>query len=299
MTKSRNGTAAGRFAQGDLRDILVVLDSYPEPAGKKVIESSVALAKKLDAHITALSFEIGFKIKTSLVARTLGVGRGAQEMLSVERQKSLSNAKELLRAFEIAAGKAGLRFDTILEESMQDEVSDAAIRHARLRDFTIVSTSDPELADSDAEDLLFGSGRPILIPPRNLKRGDAPSLDNIAVAWDSSRVATRAISDALPLLRLAKHVRVFTVLNEKALPSTRLNAELQAHLARHGIKAAIEHIDARRRPIVDVLRAYVEAKDIGMLVMGGYGHSRLKEFILGGATKAVLTRPFQWTFLSH
>jgi nucleotide-binding universal stress UspA family protein len=220
-------------------------------------------------------------------------------VLEAEKQKSLSNAKDLLHALETAAKKAGLHFHTILEEAMLDEISDAAIRHARLRDLTIVSTNDPELADAGAEDLLFESGRPILVPPRDLKRGDAPSLDNIAVAWDSSRVATRAISDAVPLLRLAKHVHVLTVVNEKALPAAPLHAELAAHLGRHGIEASMENVDARGRAIAEVLRAYVEAKDIGMLVMGGYGHSRLKEFILGGATKAVLDRPFQWTFLSH
>ena len=285
--------------QPDLKDILLVLDSYPRPTNKNVIESSMALAKKLHAHVTGLSFEVGVEIKTSYLAHALGIDSGVLEMLAVEKQKSLSNAKDLLRTFEIAAKKAGLHFHSILQEAKQEEISRVAIQHARLRDFTIVSTNDPELGDTGAEDLLFESGRPILIPPRDLKHGNAPSLDSIAVAWDSSRVATRAISDALPLLRLAKHVRVFTVLNEKRLPSAPLNAELQAHLGRYGIEAAMENIDARGKAIAEILRDYIEVKDVGLLVMGGYGHSRLKEFVLGGATKAVLTQPFQWTFLSH
>jgi nucleotide-binding universal stress UspA family protein len=61
----------------------------------------------------------------------------------------------------------------------------------------------------------------------------------------------------------------------------------------------MENIDARGKAIAEILRDYIEVKDVGLLVMGGYGHSRLKEFVLGGATKAVLTQPFQWTFLSH
>lgn len=285
--------------RSNLRDIMVVLDSYPTPTNKKVIESAVALAKKLDVHISALSFEIDFKAKTSSVAHALGIDRGVLELLATEKQKSLSNAKDLLHAFEAAAKKTGVPFNAILETATQFEVSDVAIEHARLRDFTIVTTDDEELADATAEDLLFESGRPILIPPKGLKSGAALSLDNIAVAWDSSRAAARAISDALPLLQCAKHVRVFTVLNKKDLPTDRLSAELKAHLGRHGIKAVMENIDAEGKAIGEILRAYIEKNDIGLLVMGGYGHSRVKEFVLGGATKSVLGQTFQWTFLSH
>jgi nucleotide-binding universal stress UspA family protein len=220
-------------------------------------------------------------------------------MLAAERKKSLSNAKELLHAFEAAAKKAGVHFGTILETATQFDVSNAAIEHARLRNFTIVTTDDEELADASAEDLLFKSGRPILIPPKGLKSGAALSLDNIAVAWDSSRAATRALSDALPLLQYAKEVRVFTVLHEADRPARRLSAELEAHLGRYGIKVVTENIDAAGRTIGTILRDYVEAHTIGLLVMGGYGHSRVKEFILGGATKSILNQPFQWTFLSH
>jgi nucleotide-binding universal stress UspA family protein len=186
-----------------------------------------------------------------------------------------------------------------LETATQYEVSNIAIEHARLRDFTIVATDSEALADATAEDLLFKSGRPILIPPRHHKTGPALSLHSVAVAWDSSRAATRAVSDALPLLQRAKHVRVFTVLNEKELLTRPRSAELKAHLARHGIVAKMENITASEMPIGEVIRAYVKKNRVDLLVIGGYGHSRLKEFILGGVTKSVLEQPFQWTFLSH
>lgn len=282
-----------------LKDIMVALDSYPTPTKKKLIESAVALAKKLNAHISALGFEVDFKVKTSSIVHALGIDRGVQEMLAAERQKSLSNAKGLLRAFEAAAKKAGVHSSAILETAAQFEVSNVAIEHASLRDFTIVATDNEALADATAEDLLFKSGRPILIPPRDLKSGAALSLDSVAVAWDSSRAAARAVSDALPLLQRAKQVRVFTVLNEKELPARHRSAELKAHLARHGIEAKMENIAAPRKAIGAAVRAYVEKNHVGLLVMGGYGHSRFKEFILGGVTKSVLEQPYQWTFLSH
>jgi nucleotide-binding universal stress UspA family protein len=281
------------------KDIMLVLDSYPTPTNKKLIESAVALAKKLNVHISALSFEIDFKVKTSPVVRALGIDRGVRERLAAERKKSLSNAKDLLRDFEAAAKKSGVHFSTILETATQYEVSNVAIEHARLRDLTIVATDNEALADATAEDLLFKSGRPILIPPRDHKNGAALSLNSVAVAWDSSRAATRAVSDALPLLQRAKHVRVFTVLHEKELPARRRSAELKAHLARYGIEATMENIAARGKAIGEVVRAYVKNYHVGLLVIGGYGHSRFKEFILGGVTKSILEQPFQWTFLSH
>ena len=128
--------------QSNLRDIMVVLDSYPTPTDKNVIQSAVALAKKLNVHISALSFEVDFKVKTLSITHALGFDRSVLEMLAAERQKSLSNAKELLHAFEAAAKKAGVHFDTILETATQFDVSNVAIEHARLRNFTIVTTDD-------------------------------------------------------------------------------------------------------------------------------------------------------------
>jgi nucleotide-binding universal stress UspA family protein len=90
-----------------------------------------------------------------------------------------------------------------------------------------------------------------------------------------------------------------TVTNEKAIESPRSLAELGRHLARHGIDATLESVDAAGRPIGQVLDAFVRAHDADLLVMGAYGHSRVREFVLGGATKSVLARPSVPTLLSH
>lgn len=146
---------------------------------------------------------------------------------------------------------------------------------------------------------MFESGRPVLLLPEGTSRELSTSFDTIVVAWDHSRPATRAVADALPLLKAAKRVHVVTVVDEKRLAKPRSGVELSKHLARHGVEVAFEEVHAKGRPIGDTLEAYSVERKADLLVMGAYGHSRVREFILGGATNSVLTRPFTWTLVSH
>jgi nucleotide-binding universal stress UspA family protein len=119
------------------------------------------------------------------------------------------------------------------------------------------------------------------------------------VAWDFSRPATRAVADAMPILEKAKRVCVLTVTNEKSIDTRRSGAELAKHLARHSVEVVLDEVDAKGRSIGDVFEAHLTYRNANLLVMGAYGHSRIREFILGGATKSMLTRPPLPIFLSH
>ena len=101
------------------------------------------------------------------------------------------------------------------------------------------------------------------------------------------------------MLRGAKHVHVVTVVDEKNLHKPGSGAELCKHLAGHGVEVTFDKVQAKGRAVGDVLEAFVIERSIDLMVMGAYGHSRLREFILGGATKRVLTYPFTWTLVSH
>jgi nucleotide-binding universal stress UspA family protein len=139
----------------------------------------------------------------------------------------------------------------------------------------------------------------VLLLPEGATRLLPASLEVAAVAWDHSRSATRAVADALPLLQAAKRVHVVTVIDEKHLHKPGSGVELCKHLARHGIEVTFDQVQAKGRAIGDVLEAHSIERKIDLLVMGGYAHSRLREFILGGATRSVLNRPFTWTLVSH
>jgi nucleotide-binding universal stress UspA family protein len=174
------------------------------------------------------------------------------------------------------------------------------IEYAMLRDFTIVPVPVGKLvAPWYAEAIIFGSGRPTLILPHIRKRAGAFALDTVAVAWDFSRSAARAVADALPILEKAKHVSVVTVTNEKVIDTKRSGVELAKHLARHGIDVVLDTVDAADRGIGEVLEAYVTSHNADVLVMGAYGHSRIREFILGGATRSTLSQPPLPIFFSH
>lgn len=274
------------------RDILVVLTSYPEPTPVSVVEQAVSVAAALGAHIAALACEMHVEVPGHIMS---GSVVGLPGIIAGEAAKSRTNAQDLLAAFEAAATKAGVSRESMLEKCQTVELPELLVEYARLRDLTILPESNDRW---HAEAVMFGSGRPTLILPQN-PRSRSFELGTVAVAWDFSRAAARAVSDAMPLLEKAKRVRVVTVLNEKRLDQKHSAEELSKNLSRHGIDVVLDRVDARGRPIGAVLEAYVASHEVDLLVMGAYGHSRLREFMLGGATDSLLSKPPLPILFSH
>jgi nucleotide-binding universal stress UspA family protein len=274
------------------RDILVALTSYPEPTPVSVVEDAVSVASLLGAHVAALSCEMHVQLPGHFMS---GAAVGLPGILAEEAGKSRRNAEDLTAAFEAAAAKAGLSRESIREKCKTFEVPELLVEYARLRDLTVM----PESKDRwYAEAVMFGSGRPTLILPQK-PRSRGIKFGTVAVAWDFSRAAARAVSDAMPLLEEAKKVRIVTVLNEKRLDSKHSAEELAKNLSRHGVDVAVDRVDAKGRPIGGVLETYVASHELDLLVMGAYGHSRLREFVLGGATDSLLSKPPLPILFSH
>ena len=169
-------------------------------------------------------------------------------LIAGETEKSRNSAKAMLAAFDAAANKAGILHETQLEKCPTFAVPDVLVDHARLRDLTIVPV--PESYDQwYAEAMIFGSGRPILVLPESA-RARPFELGTVAIAWDFSRAAARAVSDAMPLLEKARKVRIVTVTNEKKLDSKHSAEALARNLARHGIDVMLDKVDANGRRIV-------------------------------------------------
>jgi nucleotide-binding universal stress UspA family protein len=273
-------------------DILVALTSYPEPTPISVVDDAVSVAAALGAHIAALSCEMHVQVPGHFIS---GSVVGLPGVIAGEAGKSRKNAHDLLAAFEAAAAKSGVSRESILQKCKSFEVPDLLVEYARLRDLTIMPASNDRWY---AEAVIFGSGRPTLILPES-PRPRPFELGTVAVAWDFSRAAARAVAYAIPLLEKAKKVRVVTVLNEKHMDNKHSAEELSKHLSRHGIDVVLDRVDAKGRPIGDVLEAYVASHASDMLVMGAYGHSRLREFVLGGATKSLLLKPPLPILFSH
>lgn len=276
------------------KDVLLNLTSYPEPTPVSVIDDAVSLAAVLDAHLAAISCEVHLEVRGSLLGTAI---IDIPAMIAREAARSRQNAQALLAAFEAAAEKSGIRHETIFEQCATQSEPGLLVDYARLRDLTIMPMRESH-ERWDAEEVIFESGRPTLILP-TAPRSRPFRLDAVCVAWDFSRTAARAVSDALPLLERARNVRVVTVTHEKVLDSKRSAEELAKNLARHGIEVVLDKVDAEGKPIGEVLEAYVLSHGIDVLVMGAYGTPRWREFVLGGATRSLLSKPPIPILFSH
>jgi nucleotide-binding universal stress UspA family protein len=277
------------------KDILLVLITYPQATDASEIREAVSFAVALDAQISALACIVQVRAPSQhLLSDAFVAG-----LVGSERKKSADTAAELSAVFEASAKKAGVFQESLTETCFTSDAPDLLIREARLRDLTIV----PAISEGTnylwyAESIVFGSGRPVLLLPQR-SRARELALDTVVIAWDGSRPAARAVADALPFLERAKTVRIVTVLNEKELSSESPAAELSKYLERRGIDATPDCIDAAGRRIGEILSSYLTSNQADLLVMGAYGHSRLREFILGGATRSMLSNPPLPILLSH
>ncbi len=290
-----------------IRDFLFPLVSYPKPTTKAAIESVIRLGESLSQsdNLTAKSSAIKNRISAVVYEIEIQAGlyfEGAHmgEFIETEAGKSAANAQQLVQAFEEVAARHAVMHRCHLERRTAYDMSRHLVEAARLHHITVQPLKkDTEDQFDLTEQLIFESGRPILIFPEAPVRKLATSFQNIAVAWDGSRPATRAVADAMPFLRRAKTVRAFTATDDKPLSSAQAQQFIE-YLAGFGIEAI--HEDVRKtdqHSIGSFMESYVATRDIDLLVMGAYGHSRLREFILGGATRSVLTNPPCWVLLSH
>jgi nucleotide-binding universal stress UspA family protein len=279
------------------KDALLHLSSYPEPTPAASIEQAVLFAESLGARISALTFKIEIPNAGNVLANALIDIPG---MVAAERQRSAANVQAVLSVFENMATKRGVPHERIIESCTTAQLAGIATEHARLHDITMIPIGEQStLQHYVAECVVFDSGRPTLVLPEEPKRRRPSSFDVVGVAWDFSRPAARAMADALPILQRATTVRIVTVTEEKSINTMRSGAELAKHLACHGIEAIFEEEEAAGRTIGQALEGYATEHDLDLLVMGAYGHSRMRDFILGGATKSIVASPPLPVLLSH
>jgi len=279
-----------------IKEILLALTSFPVPTQARTIENVVAVAQKLEAMVSAIAFQLDVQ---SLIA-LYGDSFDATGLVNADSELSEANAGDLLDLFETIATKRGIPHEQKLVRSRPTDLSRYLVDEARFRDLSIVPISAEDgRARVIAEQLIFESGRPILVLPDGSEREPSASLDNIAVAWDCSRPATRAVADALPFLLQGKQVRIFTAIDDKVIRMKESGPALSRYLARHGVVSELDEVKTGGRSIGEVFNDYVTQHKIDLLVMGGYGHSRMREFILGGATKSIFANPPTWTLISH
>jgi nucleotide-binding universal stress UspA family protein len=279
------------------KDLLVVLD--PEPAARGRIDLAAALAERFAAHLVGL-----YPLLVPQRPRELGYFDPAllDPFFENLREQARAAADEVREQFEHVARLRGLSAEWRLVPEGPD--ADPAL-HARYADLTILGQLDPDSGEAEGllrprpEQVTLASGRPILIVPY------AGRFENVGqrvvIAWNSGREAARAVHDAMPLLVAADVVTVLTIdprdgpQGHGELPG----ADISLHLARHGVKAQVERTVAADLPVGEVLLSRLADLGADLLVMGAYGHSRMRELLLGGATRSLLQSMTVPVLMSH
>jgi nucleotide-binding universal stress UspA family protein len=254
-----------------------------------------ALARRSDAHL------IGIHALTTI--KLPGYARVAMEggarLDEYQAKLAADAARAAKQVFDRGTSAAGITKSEWRES--REDAAEAVPVHARYADVVVVG--QPNEGDTGGvepdfpERLLLAAGRPLLLVPY---AGDFTEVGKrVLVAWNASREAARAVTDAIPLLREAQSVQVVAFDPGGAPHGAVPGADIGLYLARHGIKVTVSQQTADDIDVGNQLLSRAADLDIDLIVMGGYGHSRLKELVLGGVTRTILQSMTVPVLMSH
>jgi nucleotide-binding universal stress UspA family protein len=275
-----------------IKDIVVNL-SVAEGGGYAG-DFAVSVAGAVGAHLTGIAFVYDPIIPMATT------GYVPPEVIETQQRDNEAAAKVAIDRFNAAAGRAGITVESDKLPASFAGAGEEFARIARRFDLAVVGQAQPDRDEVEgliAESVLFESGRPVIIVPYIQK---APlKLNRVMACWDGSRQATRAIADAMPLLERAGQVELVIVASDPGKQDEIPGADMGEHLARHGLKVDVNRITEGDIDVADALLSHAADASIDFMVMGGYGHSRLREFVLGGVTRSMLRSMTVPVLMSH
>ena len=279
-----------------LKDILVHLDGSKQTEAR--LRLGANLARKHGAHLAALYV---VDIELPLIASAdAGGGIAMAGIIDQMREQALAEAAKAEAMVHDRSRMDGLSIEWRLVEGVA--VEQVAL-HARYADVVIVGQHDPDGSNPQAtaivEHVLFSAGRPVLVVPY---AGEHPVAGNrVLVGWKPSREAARAVNDALGILSKAEMATVFSVNPKNGIDAhgEEPGADIALHLARHGIKVEVEHTVAPDVADADILLNQASEMSADLIVIGAYGHSRIREMVLGGVTRTLLKQMTVPVLMSH
>ena len=260
--------------------------------GKICLQTALELAGRYDAHLTGLSVKSPFYIPSFAAAQ---VPPDIYAAMSEEQDQRIAKAKSM---FEEAC-RAHSRQDRCQWEEAEGDIAAAITEYGRFSDLIILGQEDED-KDSEAyqsvpDNVILASARPILVVPYI---GTAPAVGkSILVAWDGSKEAARAVYDARPVLASAEKVTILTA-NSKGSEDVP-GADIARYLAEHDIQATVQKTVSDGVSIGDLLLNEISEGGYDLAVLGGYGHLRLREMILGGVTRHMLQHMTIPVMFSH
>jgi nucleotide-binding universal stress UspA family protein len=282
-----------------IKDLLVHLDASPQSSARLAL--GVELALRQGAHLTGL-----YALEPPDMSLFYGDPGGfvdaawVQEMITRLEDTARQRAAKVEQNFSERLRRDDVKGEWRLAEGIAAET---VALHTRYADLAILGQRRPEdsliSTGNVAATAMLSSGRPVLIVPYV---GTFAGVGRkVLVGWKATREAARAVNDAMPLLQKAEIVKVLAINpdlgidGEGDLPA----ADVALHLARHGIKAEAAHTVAADVPEGDILLNEAADMDADLIVVGGYGHSRAREFFFGGVTRSLLSSMTVPVLFSH
>jgi len=275
-----------------IKDLVVNLTVGAD--GDPAAQYAVSIAEAFEAHIAGIAFAYD-----PVITPTVMDGLSAA-WVDTQRTENRAAAQAAIDRFEALAKREGLSAEHRIIEASLGGAASLFGRIARRFDLAVVGQMDPERMMPDdllIESALFESGRPVVVVPYIQKAG--LKLDRVMVCWDSSRNAARAIADALPFLKRGKMIEIVMVASGGGKTDELPGVDLGEHLARHDLKVDVKRLVATDVDVANVILSHAADCGADFIVMGGYGHSRLREFVLGGATRGILESMTAPVLMAH
>ena len=274
------------------KDILVHIPVTDR--AKPVIDCAVSLAQTFGAHLDGVvriyqSFNPAIAIEFSAAALAV----------EAEIEPDVQMAEATLEQFIAAAAEAGIPYGTKTISGKASAVFRRTAELSRLYSLVVVAQLDPQKPNHDSalpEMLLLECGRPLLLIPY-IHRGPL-KMHRVLICWDGGSQAARAVHDAMPLLHKATEVDVVTVDGGDVTAENSPEA-LKAHLVRRGLSVNVYRMPSNTINIHDAILSLAADYSTDLIVMGGYGHSRLREYVLGGVTRGMLETLTIPALISH
>jgi nucleotide-binding universal stress UspA family protein len=291
--------------------------TYPDASPKGGLAQAFAFVRSLDGQISVMLHEVDIPPLGNPLANVLV---NADELAAAAETKSRDTANNFCSYFRALNERYDVHVEMKRIKTRYETVPDRMAEAARHFDFALISPDggSPEQM-SMVEAVLFGSGGPVLLFPPKLQSSELRGLaeirpgetalvipdaartlkdQTIAIAWDGSRPAARAVRDSLPLLLLAKEITIITIEGDKDIPPDTVTG-LHQYLSAHDVRSKHLGLGVRQVGVGEQLQQAALNEDAALLVMGAYGHSRLRELVLGGATRVVVRKPLLPVLLSH
>ena len=276
----------------DYRTILVHYDAGRTAAAR--LEYAIGLAQQYGAHVACL-------YALDMMPAPSSGYEGRAVIVEAQKRAQAEMLAEARKGYEGVLRRTG--YDKIeWRESAADALAAVAL-HARYADLVVVGQQNEEWPSGVGHELErampLAAGRPVLVVPYAFQ-ASGPAR-RILVAWNASREAARAVTDALPILRRASHVHVVTA-NARASSAghgEEPGADIGLFLTRHGVKVTVSRQDASGLDIGNLLLSRAFDLQADLIVSGAWGHSRLREMVLGGVTRTLLESMTVPVFVAH